>query len=194
LSINGSPQDDTAVGREPDVLFCANHPNVPTSLRCSRCGKPICARCRVATPVGYRCYECADVQSVPTYAVDTNYYVKALAVGVGAAAGIGVLWGLFPGFDFWAALIMGIVVGEAVSWAANMKRGPGLQMVGVVAVALGIVVSRLVLQVVLSNAGLYGLLASIPGNDIPNTLFNFRDLAGLLFYVLPFGLVFYRLR
>jgi hypothetical protein len=175
-------------------LFCANHPTVPTSLRCSRCGKPICARCRVATPVGYRCYECADVQSVPTYAVDTNYYVKALAVGVGAAAGIGVLWGLFPGFDFWAALIMGIVVGEVVSWAANMKRGPGLQMVGVVAVALGIVVSRLVLQVVLSNAGLYGLLASIPGNDIPNTLFNFRDLAGLLFYVLPFGLVFYRLR
>jgi hypothetical protein len=194
LSINGSPQDDTAVGREPDVLFCANHPSVPTSLRCSRCGKPICARCRVATPVGYRCYECADVQSVPTYAVDTNYYVKALAVGVGAAAGIGVLWGLFPGFDFWAALIMGIVVGEAVSWAANMKRGPGLQMVGVVAVALGIVVSRLVLQVVLSNAGLYGLLAAIPGNEIPNTLFNFRDLAGLLFYVLPFGLVFYRLR
>jgi hypothetical protein len=194
LSINGSPQDDTAVGREPDVLFCANHPSVPTSLRCSRCGKPICARCRVATPVGYRCYECADVQSVPTYAVDTNYYVKALALGGGAAAGIGVLWGLFPGFDFWAALIMGIVVGEVVSWAANMKRGPGLQMVGVVAVALGIVVSRLVLQVVLSNAGLYGLLASIPGNDIPNTLFNFRDLAGLLFYVLPFGLVFYRLR
>jgi hypothetical protein len=75
-----------------------------------------------------------------------------------------------------------------------MKRGPGLQMVGVVAVALGIVVSRLVLQVVLSNAGLYGLLAAITGNEIPNTLFNFRDLAGLLFYVLPFGLVFYRLR
>jgi hypothetical protein len=194
LSINGSPQDDTAVGREPDVLFCANHPSVPTSLRCSRCGKPICARCRVATPVGYRCYECADVQSVPTYAVDTNYYVKALALGGGAAAGIGVLWGLFPGFDFWAALIMGIVVGEAVSWAANMKRGPGLQMVGLVAVALGIAVSRIVLQVVLSNAGLYGLLAGIPGNDIPNALFNFRDLAGLLFYVLPFGLVFYRLR
>ncbi len=194
MSINGSPQDDTALGREPEVLFCANHPTVPTSLRCSRCSKPICARCRVATPIGYRCYDCAGLQSVPTYAVDSNYYVKALGVGVAAAAGIGVLWGLFPGFDFWAALIMGIVVGEGVSWAANMKRGPGLQMVGLVAVALGIVVSRLVLQVVLTNFGLRDLLDSIPGNQIPNTLFNLRDLAGLLFYLLPFGLVFYRLR
>lgn len=194
MSINGSPQDDTTVGREPEVLFCANHPTVPTSLRCSRCGKPICARCRVATPVGYRCYECAAVQSVPTYAVDTSYYVKAIAVGVAASAGIGVLWGLFPGFDFWAALIMGIVVGEVVSWAANMKRGPGLQLVGLGAVALGIVVSRIVLLVVLNSDGLYNLLASIPGNQIPSALFNLRDLAGLLFLVLPFGLAFYRLR
>lgn len=194
MSINGSPQDDTAVGREPEVMFCANHPTVPTSLRCSRCGKPICARCRVATPVGYRCYECAALQSVPTYAVGTNYYVKAISVGVAAAAGIGVLWGLFPGFDFWAALIMGIVVGEVVSWAANMKRGPGLQMIGLGAVALGIIVSRLVLQVVLSNSGLAELLNSIPGNSLPDSLFNLRDLAGLLFYLLPFGLAFYRLR
>jgi hypothetical protein len=75
-----------------------------------------------------------------------------------------------------------------------MKRGPGLQMVGLLAVALGIVVSRVVLQVVLSNSGLYELLASIPGNQIPRSLFNFRDLAGLLFYLLPFGLAFFRLR
>ncbi len=194
MSINGSPQDDTALGREPEVLFCANHPTVPTRLRCSRCSKPICARCRVATPIGYRCYDCAGLQSVPTYAVDSNYYVKALSVGVAAAAGIGVLWGLFPGFDFWAALIMGIVVGEGVSWAANMKRGPGLQAVGLIAVVLGIVVSRVVLQFVLTNFGLANLLNSIPGNDLPSQLFNLHDLAGLLFFLLPFGLVYYRLR
>src|SRR5215212_8141275 len=77
VPINGSASDDTSTRDESGVLYCANHPNVQTNLRCSRCGKPICARCRVATPVGYRCYDCADVKVVPTYAVDTSYYVKS---------------------------------------------------------------------------------------------------------------------
>ena len=35
--------------------YCANHPGVETSLRCNKCGKPICAKCAVRTPTGYRC-------------------------------------------------------------------------------------------------------------------------------------------
>ena len=194
MSINGGAYDDTSTRDEPGVLYCANHPNVQTNLRCSRCGKPICARCRVATPVGYRCYECADVKSVPTYAVDSSYYVRSLAVGVGAAAAIGALWGLFPGFDFWAALIMGLVVGEGVSWAANMKRGPGLQMVGLASVVVGVVVSRAVQGLVLANFSLRNFLDRIPGNDFRGgDLFGF-DLLGLLFVALALGLVYYRLR
>jgi hypothetical protein len=194
LSINGGAFDDTSTRNEPGVLYCANHPNVETNLRCSRCGKPICARCRVATPVGYRCYECADLKSVPTYAVDTSYYVRAAAVGVGAAAALGVLWGLFPGFDFWAALIMGLVVGEGVSWAANMKRGPGLQMVGVASVVAGAALSRVVQEFVLNTPGLRGFLFSIPGNGPRGgDLFGF-DLLGLVFVALAAGLAYYRLR
>ena len=188
ISASNAP-DDT----EPDVMFCANHPTVPTSLRCSRCGKPICARCRVMTPVGYRCYDCADLKSVPTYAVSSDYYIKAAAVGVGLAMAIGVLWGLFPGFDFWAALIMGIVVGEGVSWAANLKRGPGLQIVGLGAVAVGVLVSRLVLFIVLANDTLYTLLRDIPGNRLPSEWLQF-DVLGLLIIGLAFGLAAYRLR
>ncbi|MBL8128361.1 MAG: hypothetical protein JNM64_12030 [Chloroflexia bacterium] len=33
---------------------CAEHQEVETRLRCSRCGKPICPRCAVRTPVGMR--------------------------------------------------------------------------------------------------------------------------------------------
>jgi len=39
-------------------IYCANHPDVETSLRCNRCEKPICAKCAVLTPTGYRCKEC----------------------------------------------------------------------------------------------------------------------------------------
>ena len=43
-------------------VYCANHPGVETSLRCNNCGKPICARCAIHTPTGYRCAECVRGQ------------------------------------------------------------------------------------------------------------------------------------
>ena len=50
------------MSENPEILYCANHPNVETTLRCNRCEKPICARCAVLTPTGYRCKECVRGQ------------------------------------------------------------------------------------------------------------------------------------
>ena len=48
---------------EPNApVYCANHPGVETSLRCNKCGKPICAKCAIRTPTGYRCKECVRGQ------------------------------------------------------------------------------------------------------------------------------------
>jgi hypothetical protein len=131
---------------DPDApMYCANHPSVETRLRCGRCGRPICAKCRVSTPAGFRCMQCANLQVVPTYAVSTDYYLKSILAGLGAAAAAGVLMGLFPAFEFWVALIMGIAVPEAVTGVANQKRGAGLQRVAMACILFGFVVSRAVL-------------------------------------------------
>ncbi len=42
----------------PEKIYCANHPGVETNLRCNKCEKPICPKCAVLTPTGYRCKEC----------------------------------------------------------------------------------------------------------------------------------------
>ncbi|MEN6392186.1 MAG: B-box zinc finger protein, partial [Anaerolineaceae bacterium] len=31
----------------PPTLYCTNHPQTETSLRCNRCDKPICTKCAV---------------------------------------------------------------------------------------------------------------------------------------------------
>jgi hypothetical protein len=143
MSTTDFSREDT---RDPEApLYCANHPNEETYVRCSRCEKPICARCRVRTPVGFRCFDCANLQVLPTYAIGAEYYIKAAIFGFAAAGAAGVLMGLFPAFEFWAALIMGIAVPEAVAIASNQKRGPGLQMVAVAAVVFGFALSRVVL-------------------------------------------------
>jgi hypothetical protein len=43
-------------------MYCYNHPNVETTLRCNHCERPICAKCAVLTPTGYRCKECVRGQ------------------------------------------------------------------------------------------------------------------------------------
>ena len=40
------------------TLYCVNHPQRETLLRCNRCNNPICIECAVLTPTGYRCKDC----------------------------------------------------------------------------------------------------------------------------------------
>jgi hypothetical protein len=96
--------------------------------------------------VGFRCFECANLQVLPTYAIDASVYVKGALYGLIAGGLTGVLMGLFPAFEFWGALLMGIMVPEAVAFASNQKRGPGLQMVGLGCVLFGFVISRFVMN------------------------------------------------
>ena len=88
---------------------CADHPDVETRLRCSRCGRPICPRCSVRTPVGMRCPDCAGTRS----AVAANPARTLVAAGAGFAVAIGVgnRLGLLPG----VAVLLGAL--------ARIRRG-----------------------------------------------------------------------
>ena len=41
----------------PQVQYCYRHPDRPTGLSCSECGRPICEDCMTVAPVGLRCPE-----------------------------------------------------------------------------------------------------------------------------------------
>ena len=129
------------------TLYCYRHPNEQTYLRCGKCERPICAKCRVSTPVGFRCLECANLQVLPTYAIEPTYYLKSFIFGLVAAGAIGALMGYFPDFEFWTALIMGLAVPEAVAAGANQKRGPGLQMVAIACIFAGFILSRVIMNI-----------------------------------------------
>ena len=44
------------------TTYCKNHPQTETSLRCNRCNEPMCIKCAVHTPTGYRCKDCINEQ------------------------------------------------------------------------------------------------------------------------------------
>ena len=71
---------------ETDVLHCSVHPDRETTLRCNKCGRPMCPQCAVQTPVGYRCRECVrGIQAGYYKATDTDY-VTIFAVCAGLTA------------------------------------------------------------------------------------------------------------
>lgn len=132
-------------------MRCAYHPDVETNLRCGKCGKPICPKDIVQTPVGARCPECAKLYKLPTYQVSTKYYLRAAGAAVGTAIICGIIWwlieGIIPFFSLNLLLAPGIgyAIGEVVSLSVNRKRGRWLATIAAIAVILSYLFAFLVL-------------------------------------------------
>lgn len=136
-------------GRTPpddEVLYCVNHPNVETMLRCNRCGRPVCTRCVVQTPVGYRCKQCVGQQQAIYFTGGALDYVLGGAIGLvlgGVASYLVGLTGLW-----FIALILGPTIGmgiaEAVRFAVRRRRSRYLWAVVSAAMVLGAVPALLV--------------------------------------------------
>jgi hypothetical protein len=125
----------------------ATHPDVETSLSCSKCGKPICPRCLVQTPVGARCPQCAHLYKLPTFRISTRYLLIAIGIGLVIAIAYGFLWGFITsllGFFYLNLLLAagaGYAIGEVISLSVNRKRGLILASVAGFATAISYLVS-----------------------------------------------------
>ncbi len=130
-------------------MKCTYHPDVETNLRCGKCGKPICPKDMVQTPVGAKCPDCAKLYKLPIYQVSTKHYLRAAGTGLGMAIACGIVWGLIglmvPFFylNLLIAAGVGYAIGEVISRSVNRKRGTRLAIVGGIAVAISYVVSIL---------------------------------------------------
>ena len=67
---------------DDQVTYCTYHPNVETRLHCSKCGVPICPKCAVQTPVGFRCPQCVRSQQAIFYTATPLDYAIAVVVGL----------------------------------------------------------------------------------------------------------------
>ena len=103
--------------------FCVNHPQVRTSLRCNRCGNPICIKCAMRTPVGYRCKTCVKTQQAVFYTASPTDYVVAAVITLPLAT-LGQFIGPMLGFfALFAGPIVGGLIAELVWRATGKRRG-----------------------------------------------------------------------
>ena len=153
-----------AVGSQPaeasktsgDVEYslhrCSFHPDVETGLACGKCGQNICPRCMIQTPVGSRCRDCAQVTRLPTFDVSTSYLVRASSAAVVIGVVTAIVWNLIvnaTGIYVGSVLTIGAgyLVGEAISLAANRKRGRSLAIIAGISMTIFAVLSGLLFSI-----------------------------------------------
>ncbi|MGB9640681.1 MAG: B-box zinc finger protein [Anaerolineales bacterium] len=125
------------MNEEITPLYCANHPTVETHLRCNNCGKPICPKCAVATPTGYRCKECVRSQQK---LFETAQWFDYLTAGITALvlSFIGAL--IIPRLGFFVLIlapIVGVIIAESCRLIINKRRSKRLYLTIAITTALG---------------------------------------------------------
>ena len=142
-------------------MYCANHPNVETTLRCNRCEKPICPKCAIATPTGYRCKECVKGQQK----IFETAQVQDFVLG-GLVAAILALLGSFivPRLGFFTIIlspVAGVIIAEVVRAITRKRRSKRLYQIvlgGIILGCLPLLLSALVTAILfLSNGNLNAL-------------------------------------
>lgn len=141
------------VAEEPEeVLHCARHPDVETTLRCNRCGTPICPRCAVRTPVGFRCPDCVRAQTAVFYNAVWLDYVVAVIIALVFSAGVALLApiaGWF--FMIFIAPAAGGLLGEIIFRAVRRRRGRRLWAVAGAAMFVGALLPHVVPALLAGN-------------------------------------------
>ena len=171
---------------DEEVTYCSFHPNVETRLRCSKCGTPICPRCAVQTPVGFRCPECVRSQQAIFYTATPLDYAIAAVVSLVASTVAGFIMGRVGIF---LALILGGVVGgaiaEIVRWAIRRRRGRWIWLVVSGSIVVGALIAAFYPFL------LYLFTPQVTASLLPSMLFR----VDLIIYVaLAIGAAYARLR
>ncbi len=166
-----------------EALYCANHPDRETTLRCNRCSKPICPSCAVQTPVGYRCKECVRGQQKVFETARTSDFILA-AVITAAGTGIAIVLLRFIGFwGFFVAPMVGGGLAEVIRRVTGRRRSRKMPTAVIAGGVLGL----------LPHMWPLALLVLFPsGSDIPGLLFPL--LFPVIYAVLLVGAVVTRLQ
>lgn len=120
-----------------ETLHCVNHANTETTLRCNKCGRPMCPRCVTYTPVGYRCHDCIREAEAVFFNATPLDYLLAVALTLPASILVGFFASRLGFFVVFLAAGAGTLLGSMAFRLAGRRRGRYLPLAVAASVAVG---------------------------------------------------------
>ena len=134
------PAAETAAD-DDGALHCYRHPDRETWVRCGRCDRPICTKCAMQGPVGFRCRDCGKPVNDPLTSMKPPQVVLGGLVSIGAGT-LGGLIGLQLGFfSIIVGFFAGGLIADLVMRVTGYKRGPVMATILLGGIALGTLIA-----------------------------------------------------
>lgn len=139
-----------------EEMRCYYHPGLATTLSCANCGRPICPKDLIETPVGAKCKECGTPSKKMRGVTKPSQYAMAALYGTAAAVLGGLVLREIRAFIPFGGILLvfavGVFVGEAVRRASRRRADMPFQVIaGADAVAA------------LTTAGYFGEIVTMSG-------------------------------
>jgi hypothetical protein len=152
-----TPAIDAGTEVDDGRLYCYRHPKSATWVRCGNCDRPICPRCAVQGPVGFRCRDCGLMKNDPLATFKPTQLALAIAIAFGGGTIAGIVANQIGFFSIVVGYFAGGLIVEAEQRVIGIKRGP---------VMLGIVLAGILAGAALGFAYQYAtFLGALPAND-----------------------------
>ena len=149
-------------------LYCYNHPQRQTYLRCNQCERPICSSCAMLTPTGYRCKECVRGQQKKFDTTRWWDYPVTVIVALVLSIVFDYLINsvrLMSIFLLILAPVAGMIIAAAVRFAVRKRRSRNLPYAATISTFVGgilfPIITIIYLFVLSPGAGLSSLLSLI---------------------------------
>ncbi|MEM7533830.1 MAG: hypothetical protein AAF639_16720 [Chloroflexota bacterium] len=140
------------------TLYCANHANKETLLRCNRCDDPICFTCAKQTDVGYRCPTC--VRSLEDRFFNANAmdnpiaFVVSFMVAAVTVPIVSAVFNMFFIYGFILAFMVGPAAGgvlvQMVRYTIGRRRGRRIRHFAIAGLVVGVFISTLATLLILT--------------------------------------------
>ncbi len=129
---------------------CDSKSHLDSNISCVRCGKSICPKCIVHSPVGVRCGSCGESSLAALNQISTLLFFKTLFISSFTAGTIGLVSVVFSSVYFYLywinwlwILIAAYLIYEIIDKISGYKRGFKIQLIGMFGLSLFIVTQLL---------------------------------------------------
>jgi len=109
---------------EDGHLFCYRHPDRETLVSCGRCDRPICLKCAMQGPVGFRCRICGKAKFDPMTSFTPAQLVGGLAFAFMGGGLVAVVAPMIGFFSLFLSFLAGGFIAGSITRVTGYKQGP----------------------------------------------------------------------